>query len=100
LENERVQEGRVRAERVQCNKNFAGAADERNRRPGAARENAASPRIKFAHGLVERFAALHERTPFRRLNETCDDDADEAKHAEALRNVEPGDGSDPEKGPY
>src|SRR5207253_1704482 len=45
--------------------------------------------IKVAHGLVERFSALHEGAPFRRLNETCNDDTDEAKHSQALRNVEP-----------
>src|SRR5947207_962233 len=100
LENECIQERGPRAQRVECDKNFAGTGDERNHCPSAARENAAPPPIKFAHRVVECFAPLHERTPFRRLNETCDDYADEAKHAEALRNVEPGDGSDPEKGPY
>jgi len=99
LQNERVQERRVSPECVECDKNFAGAADERNYCPNATCQNTTPTCIKVAHGLVERFSALHERAPFRRLNETCDDDTDEAKHSQALRNVEPGDGNDRENGP-
>src|SRR5205814_4304255 len=63
-------------------------------------QNTTPTSVKVAHGLVECVTAVHERAPFRRLNETRDNNTDEAEHAEALRKVEPSDGNDRDNGPY
>src|SRR6266542_1601833 len=59
LQDERVNERRVKIERVKRDPNFAGASDQRNNRPHTTHHDCTPPRVKRANSPIERLAALH-----------------------------------------
>jgi len=97
LENQRVDQRRVRTDRVKRDPDFARTKHQRNSRPQTASHHTASARVQFSNCLIQCVAALPERMPFRRISQLRDDHSDETKHSQPLDNVEPDNGNDPDQ---
>ena len=59
LQDECINERRVKIKRVKRDPNFAGASDQRNNCPQTTHHDRTPPRVKRANSPIERLAALH-----------------------------------------
>src|SRR5256886_16528821 len=88
MQDQRVNECRVKIERIKRNPNFAGATDQRNSRPHATHPECMPPGVKHANGPIERLAALHQRMPLRRIRQARYDASEKTEHSQPLHEVE------------
>src|SRR5439155_26015039 len=69
LQNYCVNHARLQIERVERDPNFSRVQDQGKNCPSAASDESSGSGVKGTDSLIERFAALNERLPLRRIRQ-------------------------------
>src|SRR5438105_3962741 len=88
LQDQRVNECRVKTKRVKRDPDFTRSEDQRGRRPQATHSDCMPPGIEHANGTIERLSALHQRVPLRRIRQARYYASKKTEHSQPLHEVE------------